>query len=367
MKKFLRKIHLWIGLTAGLLVFIIAITGCTYTFQEEIQDVLQPYRFVKKENKTFLLPSKLEEIAKKNLPNKQLHSIKYHLENKSAEAIFYHSNPTYYYIIYLNPYSGEILHIKNMEKGFFPFILKGHYYLWLPPKIGQTVVAISTLLFLILIITGIILWLPKNWYVLKARTWFRWNTTTRWKRKNFDLHSIIGFYSCFIALIFIVTGLVWGFQWFAIGYYKSFGGDKKPYYKEVKSNILRNNSKNGIDAVFNKIISEEQYIKTIEVHPPESDIATINVVTNTETGTYWKSDYRYFNKHTLLEVKTNVIFSRIENATFADKLIRMNYDIHTGGLLGIWGKIFMFFMSLLIATLPITGFIFWIGKRKAKI
>jgi uncharacterized iron-regulated membrane protein len=362
MKKYFRKIHQWLGLISGLLVFIIAITGCIYAFQEEIQDATQPYRFVEKENKAFLLPSQLEQIAKQHLPNKALHSIKYHTENKSAEAIFFHYEPTYYYTIYLNPYSGKILHTQNMEEGFFPFILKGHFYLWLPEKIGQPVVAIASLVFLAMIITGLILWFPKNRNVLKSRTWFRWKDTTKWKRKNFDLHSIIGFYSFFIALIFVVTGLVWGFQWFAYSYYTVIGGKKSLIYEEPKSIKSEIKSKNGLDILYTKLTNETTNLQTIEVHPTETDSSTIAINTNIDAGTFWKTDYRYFDQYTLQERQINNIYSRYHNATLADKLMRMNYDIHTGAVFGLLGKIFMFLLSLLIASLPVTGILFWYGR-----
>ena len=36
-KKNIRNIHLCLGLSSGIIVFIIAVTGCFYAFQEEIQ------------------------------------------------------------------------------------------------------------------------------------------------------------------------------------------------------------------------------------------------------------------------------------------------------------------------------------------
>jgi uncharacterized iron-regulated membrane protein len=66
----------------------------------------------------------------------------------------------------------------------------------------------------------------------------------------------------------------------------------------------------------------------------------------------------------LTEKKAMNIYGRLHDATFADKLLRMNYDIHTGGILGLSGKIFMFLMSLIIASLPITGVVIWINKKK---
>ncbi|MGZ3873288.1 MAG: PepSY domain-containing protein, partial [Mucilaginibacter sp.] len=46
------------------------------------------------------------------------------------------------------------------------------------------------------------------------------------------------------------------------------------------------------------------------------------------------------------------------------KLNDMNYDVHVGQILGLTGKIIAFMASLICASLPITGFIIWWGKRK---
>ena len=57
-KKVIGKLHLWLGLASGLIVFIVALTGCLYAFQAEIQDATQPHRFVQAQNKPVLAPSK---------------------------------------------------------------------------------------------------------------------------------------------------------------------------------------------------------------------------------------------------------------------------------------------------------------------
>jgi uncharacterized iron-regulated membrane protein len=41
----------------------------------------------------------------------------------------------------------------------------------------------------------------------------------------------------------------------------------------------------------------------------------------------------------------------------------MNYDIHVGAIIGLPGKILMFFISLICASLPITGVYIWWGRR----
>ena len=42
----------------------------------------------------------------------------------------------------------------------------------------------------------------------------------------------------------------------------------------------------------------------------------------------------------------------------------MNYDLHVGQIGGLTTKIIAFLASLICASLPITGFIIWLGKRK---
>lgn len=369
-RKLIGKLHLWLGIPSGLLVFIIAITGCMYSFQEEIQNATQPFRFVQIEDKAFLPPSKLTPIAQQLLPGKVLHSIKYNNRDKAVEAIFYHYEPTYYYTIYINPYNGKILKMVDNNAGFFRFILNGHFYLWLPPNIGQPVVATSTLVFLLVLISGIVLWIPQNRKAIKPALTFDWKKTTKWKRKNLDLHNVPGFYAALVAIAIASTGLVWGFQWFANGVYKATGGQKELMYSEPISQTQKNNTTHGsttvIDDLWEKMVKEYAMANSIEIHPPANDSSVIAVNANLSSGTYWKTDYRYFDRYSLKEISVNHIYGRIAEAKFSDKLIRMNYDIHVGAIGGLPGKTVVFFVGLIIASLPITGFYIWWNRRKRR-
>jgi uncharacterized iron-regulated membrane protein len=48
----------------------------------------------------------------------------------------------------------------------------------------------------------------------------------------------------------------------------------------------------------------------------------------------------------------------------AGKIVRMNYDMHVGAVLGLPGKLLAFFASLVAASLPVTGFLVWWGMKK---
>ncbi|ANO47635.1 peptidase M4 [Flavobacterium columnare] len=365
-KQKTRKIHLWLGLTSGVIVFIVAITGALYTFKEEIQSWNQEHPKIEIQNKPLLIPSILKNIASKTIPNKELHAIKYNGNDNAVEVIFYKNAPNYHIILYLNPYNGKIIKVSDLNTGFFHFVFEGHMYLWLPHAIGQIIVATGTLFFLFLVITGLILWYPKRNKEIKKRIWFQWKEGIKWKRKNFDLHNIIGLYTSLFALIFIITGLVWGFPWFGYLYYKAVGGEKSMVYQEPISSRKNNKFKDNsfpIDKAWFIMKSEYPKAKSIEIHPPTNDSTSIACNSNPENHTLWKTDYRYFDPYTLEEKKVDHLWGSFKDADNSDKLLRMNYDIHTGAIAGLTGKIFAFLISLLIASLPITGFLIWWGRK----
>jgi uncharacterized iron-regulated membrane protein len=364
-RKNIRIAHLWLGLISGLLVFIIAITGCLYAFQEEIQNLTQPYRFVENEHREFLPPSKIVTIATAALPGKHLHAVMYHDSVHAAKAIFYSYEEEYYWMVYINQYTGEVLQVKDMYSGFFAFVLDGHFYLWLPPDIGQPVVASASLVFFAMLVSGIVLWWPRNRYAVRKKFQVRFNA--RWRRTNYDLHSVLGFYASWFAIILVITGLVWGFNWFRDGLFSAVsGGENYVEYYDPPSDTTRTatTTQPAIDEVWQRMIREYPDAKSIEVHPPETPLSSIAANANPEAGTYWKTDYRYFDQYTLEERGVDHVWNRFDEASNAELLFRMNYDIHTGAILGLTGKIFACFISLMVASLPVTGVLLWIGKRK---
>ena len=362
-KKIIGKIHLWLGLGSGLVVLFLGITGCILAFQKEIESATQDYRYVQERKEALLPPSVLKEIGMKQLPGKHLHAVLYEGRQKAAQVIFFQFEPeSYYHIVFVNPYDGAVLKVKDMDKDFFRQVINGHFYLWLPPHIGQPIVASATLIFVVLLITGLILWWPRNKAARKQRFSVKWNGTTR--RRNYDLHNVLGFYVLFIALILAGTGLVWGFQWFAKGVHNVAGGDKELLYIEPQSTKIAREGAPKIDLVWEQMKREYPRAEILEVHVPDTEMAPIAANANEDASTYWKTDYRYFDQYSLKELPAQSIYGRLKDANAADKLIRMNYDIHTGAIIGLPGKILMFFASMIAGSLPVTGFLIWIGRRR---
>ncbi|HEY5369451.1 MAG TPA: PepSY-associated TM helix domain-containing protein [Hanamia sp.] len=363
-KKIIHKLHLWLGFGSGIIIVFLGITGCMLAFEREIE-TMQSFRYVAPQKKSFVEPSVLKETATKLLPGKILHSVVYGTKKDAAQMLFY-NGLEYYYVIFMNPYAGKVLKVKNMNKDFFRIIINGHYYLWLP-NIGQPVVTTATLIFLITLITGLVLWWPRNNAAKKQRFKIKWNA--RWRRRNYDLHNVLGFYMTWIAIFLALSGMVMGFQWFAKSVYwaTSSGKSLTGYYEPASQKPASATTPfSAEDKVWGIMQNSYKNAETIEVHYASSDSSPIVADANPDASTLWKTDYRYFDQYTLKEMPVTDFYGRFGEASVADKIQRMNYDIHTGEILGLPGKILAFFASLIAASLPITGFYIWWGRKRKR-
>lgn len=367
-KKIIFQIHKILGLATGLVVFIVAITGCCWAFREEIEHLYDDYKTVTPQDLPILTPTEAKMLAQEVFPENTVHGTVFKKAGNAVEVIFYDAEPEFYQSVFLNPYSGNVIQVDNHLTGFFAFILKGHMRLWLPKDIGEQVVGVSILLFIAIIISGFILWIPKKRKNIKQRMRFDWKKTTRWKRKNFDLHTVVGFYICSLALILAFTGSMMSYNWLKYVVYKSTGGDKEVQFI-IPDNVNSSQDSVGllpIDNLIVKLLKENPEAEAFELHYPQASHESIYVEVSNSKGLYYDADFRFFDQHTLEELTTPSIYGTYKNASVADKIQRMNYDIHIGAIGGIAGKIIAFLISLLTATLPITGILLWYGRTYKK-
>lgn len=130
-KKLVGKLHLWLGLASGLVVFIVSITGCLYAFIDEIRPVVYHDRLVVQLTGKPPLPvSQLRRIAQQALgvqyPISRLdlagapdRSWAFGASKSNADALTYFGETAYNYTVFLNPYTGQVLTIEDSKYEFF--------------------------------------------------------------------------------------------------------------------------------------------------------------------------------------------------------------------------------------------------------
>lgn len=364
LKKWFGKIHLWLGLGTGLVIFIVAITGALWTFESEISDWLYDYRKVTPHSTPYLLPSQLKTFATNHFKGFPIQGIDYSGKDRAVILSSWgtKNGEEYHIHAYLNPYTGEVLHIESGHS-FFDIIIELHVNLMLG-EIGGHIVDFATLFFVVLLITGIILWWPKNKAAAQQRFWFKWKEGLKWKRKNYDLHNILGFYSSFVIIFVAITGLAWGFEWVNKGiYYAATLGAPYKDWSEPKS--PSDSTKVALASVEDRVLRQTitayaQPYASISIYTPDTRAGAIAAYIYPSKNVYHNGSSYYYDQRTgkpILEEH----FAQMNNG---EKARSMYYDIHVGKILGLTGQLLVFFASLITASLPITGFYIWWGRRR---
>ncbi len=373
LKKIIGKIHLWLGLASGLVVFIVAITGCLIVFEEEISTLFNygVFRQVEKKNDPYVPPSKIFTAADSYLKDKKIARTYYTVfTNKPGVSVMWALDSSrQYHAILQNPYTGEVVGNYAYKTSFFAIMTHIHTSLALG-KTGTTIISYSTLIFVILMLTGLILWKPASKKGYKQRFTIKWNAKA--KRLNYDLHNVLGFYMSWVAIFIALSGLVWSFEWMNSSVQWLANGGKKieapvknlvsdttgiAFYFSGKINYKT------IDSVYALHARDISNTNAIRVYKPSAvkDILRIDIETKNGTN-YARADEYVYDQYS----GRLLALGKFTDLSNGEKLRRMNYYIHVGSIGGLTGKILAFFASLIAASLPITGFIIWKGRKRVK-
>jgi uncharacterized iron-regulated membrane protein len=363
-KKLIGKIHLILGLASSLVVFIVAITGAIWAFESEISDLAQPYRRVEARKQAYISASKLKELARPYFKNQHIDGIEFSGANRAAVIRAWKKQGDHYTPMsaYFNPYDGTFLHFSQ-GRGFFEVVIDLHINLLLG-DVGREIVDYSTLVFVVMLISGIVLWWPKNRAASKQRFRFNWKNSTKWRRKNYDLHNVLGFYAAWIAIFIALTGLAWGFDWVNKAIYYSFSaGADYVEWLEVRSKSPKEMAvlPNIEDRVFEQ--ASQAYGKpfaSLSIYFPNDGKSAISCNVNPSAKTYYRSATYHYDARDGKPLGQE----KFEDMNAGQKVRSMYYDIHIGKILGFPGQVLVFLASLIVASLPISGTIIYFGRKR---
>lgn len=365
-RAFINDVHLWLGLTSGIIIFLVCLSGTILTFEKEIE------QWFKEEMKVQATGNKIslsQIVDDPNIQAKgQLMAITVPTDNAAPYQLSIKEDPkqrrgsTYE----VNPYTAEILAPQKTGMDDFMFsMFKLHRWLLMDIELGRPIVGIATIIFLILSISGIILWFPKKvkWKTVKAG--FKIKTSANWKRINHDLHNTLGFYSCLLILIMGITGLCWSFEGYRDGL-SSLMGAKVFGNRGAQPKVDLENLDN------DKTIDLEQAVLLANNTLDYNGTLTITLP-NEKNPVYGFRKIADDSWSTVAQDQLQIHTSGkiIHKELYADKPLNVKIasairPIHTGEIYGTFSK-WLYFLACLIGTsLPITGTIIYINKLKKK-
>ncbi|MCG2429555.1 PepSY-associated TM helix domain-containing protein [Aequorivita xiaoshiensis] len=368
LRRFINDVHLWLGVGSGIILLIICLTGTILTFEEEIKSVFAEEITVSPTETK--LP--IEQLAQKLISEGEVMRVSIRPEpTKPYEfSVKTNKNDRRGTTFFVDQYKGEYAKKpENPLDGFFMANFKLHRWLLLDISIGRPIVGISTIIFLILSISGIVLWFPKKklsklkWKHLKPGLKIGWRG--KWKRINHDLHVTLGFYTAIFLVIMSITGLFWSFQWYrdagsAVLGTKVFGG--RGGGPKIESTLNLDKSSVEFTDILSITERELPFEGTTVLQIPTVEKEIFNI------RKYHDQD---FFKTAVDELKIDRDGSIIAKEIFSEKPLNEQIassikSLHMGTIFGWFSKTIYFISCLIATSLPITGVIIWLKKLKDK-
>lgn len=241
------------------------------------------------------------------------------------------------------------------------------------------IVGVATLVFVVICLTGLVLWLPRTWNSFKR--WKAWKPGFRIRfRKGlwpflYDTHNTVGFYLLIPALILALTGLCWSFSWYRTGAGYVLG---TPVLQRGGQNTA---TIEPVDQSTSPLSVSEMIDRQNALTPGTGEIV-VSIPQNREAPmTIQKGRTGFF----ALAIKDKTQWDRFRGTVipvehygktvkverFADKPLGAQIAgsiraIHFGNITGLSSKIFFFVVCLFATSWPATGIALWIKKLRIK-
>jgi len=360
LKKIAGVVHLYVGLTVGLLFFVIALSGALYTWHPEMSHKLYKQE-VSTQNVPFVPVSQLKSNLAREFPDGDFRAVTFQGKSSAAKVLLY--APGTYYYAFMNPYDGSIQHLQNMKQGWLNHLKSLHRNLLLD-DVGREIVHWVTLLSFFMVLTGLVLWWPHR----KSRR--KYHFTINWRSRpvklNYDLHNVLGFYASWIGIFTILTGVFWGFEPVQYGL-KVLTQEKESAYDVPMSEVPEKLTDftpgplvDSLTTVFLQRFPENK----IRISYPNKDTDAIHMAVISPQEKVYSTDHYHFDQFSGTLLQGNFRYDLHNKASSFTILNGLVYDIHLGNLGHFWGRLLVSLTALVLASLPITGFIIWWSRRR---
>lgn len=377
LRKTAYQLHLWLGLTSGLIVVIMAVTGCILAFEKELKHAINPEKYfvktVKKEKLPFsVLKTKAEQalpdslkVSRVEISSDPTRSYAFRSLKMNDQALTYWGTYIYYYRVYIDPYTGKVLEVENAKNDFFEIVMDLHRRLLLGERIGKTITGYSTLILMIMLVSGLVIWFPRKMNKKALKGMFFIKTSAKWKRVNYDMHNVLGFYTVIPLLLIVYAALIWNFEGFDKWMKNTLNGKAKTEQKAKSTIPSEGSSKPGniLDMVGNRVEKSLADKKSALITFPKTDEGTYYAEVTYGNKQYQNEQFN-FDQYSGQILKHQDY--KDKNIGYGTALRARNYDLHMGSIFGLTGRILYLFAGMIAASLPITGFIIYLNRKKKK-
>ena len=374
-RTILFQLHWFFGISAGIVLALIGLTGGLLSFEHDILRWMNPGVMSVTPDGQRLEPAALLRKVQAALPDRRIDAVTLSSDAEEAATInIAGSNPNDRRgeNRHVAPYSGELLG-KVRGEAFFHAAMRLHRWLMFDDlfdnrDLGKQITGVSVLALILLALSVLYLRWPRR--VFNWRSWLAFSFKRKGRGFLWEMHSAIGTWMLAFYLLAALTGLYWSYDWYRNVLHEITGA---PLMQRGGS--PRQNSANR---------------QVSPVLPPEAEIESVWALFQNRVGDYSRATLRLprhpkskvytilyldpsppheraFNRLEIDPVNASILLhDRYAERPFGAQLIASIFTLHSGSYFGLAGQIAMMTASLAMPLFVVTGWMLYLDRRRNK-
>ena len=370
----LFQVHWFLGITAGIVIALVGLTGGLLSFEDELLRAMNPGVLSVQARGEALSPEALVARVREQRPGERIQSLALSHEATDPARVGFAAKKGAAggpggrgprgETRYVDPYSGELLG-KPRGEGFFRTTMQLHRWLAMD-DVGKQIVAFATVALIYFCLSGLYLRWPRRWGSL--RTWLALD----WKQKgrNFlwHLHSVVGTWMLVAYLVMSLTGLWWSYGWYRDAL--NNWADMPSQQQQRGEGPRQGGGPRGEGERKSRELDVAAAWTAFQAQVPAWSSATLQ----------WPRDgggiqFRYLAVDPQHERANNTLeldpatlavkkHERYDDRPLKQKLVGSMFALHRGSFFGTTGVVLFMLASLLMPLFAITGWMLYLERRK---
>lgn len=345
-RAWLKPLHNWTGIIAGLFLAVLAFTGSIIVFRAEFERASLPRGAAAAGSQTLSLDDAAREVARTR-PGGNIRQVRLPLHPGDPYIFRVESEGKKTERVVSDASSGRVL--GTLETGAIDWVVDLHRN-FLAGRNGRKAVGIAGIVLFFLSATGFLMWL------VGSRGWGAWISVRRSgsvRRFNFELHGLSGLWACAFLVLISFTGV-------ELSYPDSF----RQAVKTITGQPVTVPAPKAPGAP--SLLSLEEYLRAGRAAMPDGIPVELRLPAPGKKGAvdlrlYRKGDLSPSGNHVYLDIASAAVIQtdRIIDRPIGARFLAAMSPIHYGQFGGMTVKIAWALLGLTPLLLLVTGLIAW--------
>ncbi len=346
--------HLSVGVIASIFIFLMASTGVVLAFERQMTAFAD--RDIRSVSEAFdtqprPLNDLLQAVRRAGLGDAT--GIVLRNQPQAATEFVMERGKT----VYVDPYSGAVLGVSSAAlRDFFGVVERLHRGLGAPlghKNAGHWLAAITNVLFGVLVLLGVVLWLPRQWSWKAVRAAVAFRAGLRGKAREWNWHNVVGIWCALPLLVIVLTGAVMSFDALNTLLFRLTGSPQPIGGRRGHARVLPAGQEPNYDRMFTAAGSLALDWRSITLEIARGAREPVKAVIDTGTGGQPQNRTQYW-----LDRDTGIVLKRTAfgDGSAGQRLRAFVRFGHTGEYGGLMGQVVAALASFGGCVLVYTGF-----------